>query len=201
MLSAVQTRKRKRDSDALEQDSTNVSPNPASPDLPLDSPSANVDDENSVEALLTTCSISQVNGSTESLVHEIPDEDTELQYPSSDDVGPGETTIASSTELAGPSRSASEPILIDIDPTETNHDDSLMDVDEPSEVAVRASSAVPCTSFYASADKGKQRAESSEVSYTDSSTLSTIPDVPTVNLDETTEEQPGVDNVVFQADK
>lgn len=176
-VSSVQTRKRKRDSDALEQESSTTLPEPS--DRAHDSPTATADDETSVENILDGYNVPQTtaNGSTDDLSMHLPEEESlfddfggELQYPDSDGV-PGE----SSTDLAGTSRDRSEPIMID---------DDAMDVDDPNEAST---SAVPCTSFYASGSKATKEPEdvsmSPEVPWNGLSTAPVNTDVPDLDLE------------------
>ena len=172
----MQTRKRKRDSDALEQESSTTLPEPS--DRAHDSPTATADDENTVENILNDYNITKpkANGSTDDLSMHFTEDGLfddfggELQYPDSDGV-PGE----SSTDLAGPSRDRSEPIMID---------DDAMDVDDPNGAST---SAVPCTSFYASGSKNTKEPEdvlmSPEVPWTGLSTAPVNTDVPDLDLE------------------
>lgn len=204
---SVQTRKRKRDSDALGQETTADIPEPL--DFAHDSPTATVEDEKSVENMLGDCNISQTNASAEDLTMQPGGEDIdilgvpsdgELQYPDSDG-GVAEIPAESSTEPAGPSRDVSELIEIDDDLQEVDEGHVPMEVDEPGKDT--ASSAIPCASFYgvpSKTDKDKDKNEvqlSPEVPfYEPSAAASANADVPDMDLDN--EEPVGTE---FQQDK
>lgn len=161
VLSSVQTRKRKRESEAApDEEELSVTMDPPPSDTreatPLRSRSASEVDETSVEALLDCCTINP----TDLLSPEFGG----LTYPNSE---PDSMDVdATPKELEAGATTAAASIEIDDSPAKAGDHEVIMVDDTPMDVdttITSSHSAVPASRFYISSSKGKERAVSPEV--------------------------------------
>lgn len=156
----MQTRKRKRDTDFPLHDESTVAPSeslrpqedsPASPTVSAE--------EDSVEAMLGTCSISPGHVAADNETQDILAFDdaisecgSELQYPPSDPMVVDSESENAVTLPDPPMRSASEPATL----TSSDDTEVRMDVDSGSATDSALDKPIPCSRFYGSAaGKGK----------------------------------------------
>lgn len=159
-ISSVQTRKRKRESEAAPDEELSVTMDPPPPDTreatPLRSRSASEVDETSVEALLDGCTINP----TDPLSPEFGG----LTYPNSES-DPMDVD-ATPEELEAGATTAAAPIETDDSPAKAGDHEIIMLDDAPMDVdttITSSHSAIPASRFYTSSSKGKERAVSPEV--------------------------------------